>query len=381
VKILSTYVLKEFIPPYLGSMAFFTMLLLLERVMNFVQLVARGIASVIDLVVLVFFSIPPTLALTMPMSTLMGALIAVSRLSHDGEITAMRASGVRLSSIFLSLYLAGMFLGVASFFLTDTLVPIGNVKFRILYQRLTIARPDLQVDDLSVNTIADGVTLVVDRVDDRTGDLINVTIFERGESGVEKTITAQEGNFVTSGFTASYFTLLLKHGTILDPGSEAPPGNGEQPLQFASTAFDTMEFNIPLSHRDLQNIVKSPRDMSLRELREKILAMEKEAPMDSSEAVEYNRHVMEYHKKIAIPSVCLLFVFLGTPFAITRGRSGRGLGLGIGVVIIFFYYILLLSLERIGQRGILPPALVVWLPNILFLIGGTVNLIRRARSL
>jgi lipopolysaccharide export system permease protein len=379
VKILSLYVLKEFIPPYVGSMAFFTMLLLMERVMSFVQLMARGIASIIDLIVLVFFSIPPTLALTMPMSTLMGALVAVSRLSHDSEITAMRASGIRLSSIFMSLYLAGVFLGVASFFMTDYLVPVGNVKFRIMYQRLTIARPDIQVDNLSVNSIADGVTLVVDRVDDDTGNLVNVTIFERGEDGTEKTITAEGGQFLSSGFTASHFTLLLKNGVILDPGEKK--GEEQSAPQFASTVFDNMEFNIPLSRRDFKNIVKSPRDMSMRELRDRMRTLSAEHTEGSSQSAEYNRHVMEYHKKIAIPAVCVLFVFLGTPFAITRGRSGRGLGLGIGVVIIFFYYILLLSLDRVGQRGILPPAFVVWLPNLLFLIGGTVNMIRRTRSL
>jgi LPS export ABC transporter permease LptG len=346
-------------------MAFFTMLLLLERVMSFVRLVAGGYATVIDLMVLVFFSVPPTLALTMPMSTLMGALIAVSRLSHDSEITAMRAGGVRLSSVFLSLYLAGVLIGVASFYLTDRLVPAGNIRFRTLYQRLTIARPDIQVDDLSVTRIADGVTLIVEEVDEKTGDLVNVTIFERGGEGVEKTITARKGRFLSSEAGGWHFALQLTEGSIQDPR----PGSEEV---FDSTVFRSLLFNIPLENREFRNVVKTPRDMSLDELENAMEELERGSR-------SYNRHLMEYHKKIAVPFACVLFVFLGIPFVITRGRSGRGLGLGIGVLIIFFYYIFLLSVERLGVTGAIPPALAMWMPNLMFFTAGIANLVHRRR--
>ncbi len=165
--------LKEYIMPYLGSMAFFTMLLLLERVTSFVGLVAKGYASVIDFLVLLFFSVPPTLALTMPMSTVMGALIAVGRLANDSEITAIKAGGIRPSSLFVSLYAAGVFIGLASFILTDTLVPVGNIKFRTLYQRLTIARPDAQIVPGGINTLSGSSTFLVGRVDEKAGDLLD----------------------------------------------------------------------------------------------------------------------------------------------------------------------------------------------------------------
>jgi lipopolysaccharide export system permease protein len=366
LKTLKLYIIREFIPPYLGSMSFFTMLLLLERVMSFVRLVARGYATIFDLFVLVFYSIPPTLAITMPMSTLMGALISVSRLSHDSEITAMRASGIRLSSIFISLYIAGILIGGASFYLTDWLVPIGNIKFRTLYQRLTIARPDIQINDLSINKINDSVTLIVEQVDDKTGDLMDVTIFERREGEAESTITARRGEFITSGVSSSYLILKLTDGAIQEPA--------EKPVEsFDSTVFKTLRLNIPVASKELQQVVKSARDMSLQELKVHMAELEKGSR-------PYNTFLMEFHKKIAIPFACLLFVLLGTPFAITRGRSGRGLGLGIGVLIIFFYYIFLLSLERVGKTGVMNPALAVWFPNIVFLCAGSVNLILKGRT-
>ena len=365
MKILKFYVLKEFIPPYLGSMAFFSMLLLLERILSFVQLVAKGYANVFDLIFLLFYSIPPTLALTMPMSTIMGALIAVGRLSHDSEITAMRASGIRLSSIFLSLYIAGVLIGGISFFFTDYFVPLGNIKFRALYQKLMLARPDVQVEVRSINKLTGDITLLVDEVDAKTGDLINVTLFEKQEGESVKTITAQKGRFLTRDETIPYIQLRLLEGSILDP-----KGSGSN--VFDSTLFESLDLNIPFSYGEIRNVVKTPRDMSMKELQAALGEEEKGTR-------SYNIYLMEYHKKIAIPFACVLFVFLGTPFAVTRGRSGKGLGLGIGVLIIFLYYILLLTLERRGKYGDINPVLAIWLPNILFFAGGLFNLIKKGR--
>jgi len=365
MKILKLYIIKEFIPPYLGSMAFFTMLLLLERVLSFVRLVARGYATIFDLAVLIFYSIPPTLALTMPMSTIMGALISVGRMSNDSEITAMKASGIRLGSIFLSLYIAGIVIGGISFYTADRLVPIGNLKFRTLYQRLTIARPDVQINVHSVNQISGEVTLLVESVDEKTGDLRDITIFESKENEYTKTITAKEGWFLTKNTDTPFIILRLQKGTIIDPQEKTEE-------KFETTIFGTLDYNIPLESREMKNIVKTPRDMSIKELRDNLEGLERGSR-------SYNVYIMEYHKKIAIPFACVLFVLLGTPFAVTRGRSGKGLGLGAGVLIIFFYYIFLLSLERMGRSGTVNPALAVWMPNILFLVAGVVNLLRKGR--
>ena len=365
MKTLRFYILKEFIPPYIGGMAFFSMLLLMERVMSFVSLMTNGYATILDFFLLIFYSVPPTLAVTMPMSTLMGALISVGRLSNDSEITAIRAGGIKLNSIFIALYVTGIGIGILSFYLTDYFVPIGNIKFRSLYQKLTIARPDVQIDVHSINRITGNVLLLVDEVDEKTGDLKNVTIFESKEGEYTKTITAKRGWFLSSARSKPYITLRLEDGTLIDPKDRTED-------KFDSTLFETMDLNIFLSAREMKNIVKTPRDMNLKELRAQM-------QQEKKGTVMYNTYVVEYHKKIAIPFACVLFVFLGTPFVITRGRSGKGLGLGVGVLIIFLYYIFLLFLERIGKSGAIPPAFAIWLPNLLFFVAGIYYLLMRRR--
>jgi lipopolysaccharide export LptBFGC system permease protein LptF len=201
-----------------------------------------------------------------------------------------------------------------------------------------MTRPDVGIESLDILEIDEGVTLVVDEVDEKTGDLVNVTIFETEGSERVRIISARRGWFVQSGGSGSHISLRLANGVLNDEG-------GEESGYFGSTVFNTLDLNIPIESRELQQIVKSPRDMSMAELAGNMMDLEIGSKL-------YNNHIMERHKRIAIPVACVLFVFLGTPFAVTRGRSGRGLGLGIGVVIIFMYYMFLLALEPVGRSGV-----------------------------
>jgi lipopolysaccharide export LptBFGC system permease protein LptF len=164
---------------------------------------------------------------------------------------------------------------------------------------------------------------------------------------------------------ARYLTLRLFDGTVLDTGERDEEG-------FSSTRFAELDMNLRTASNELLNVAKTPSDMNIAELRASLGGQEKDSR-------SRNSIVMELNKRIAIPFACVLFALLGTPFAVTRGRSGKGLGLGVGVLIIFFYYALLITLERVGRSGSVPPALAVWTPNILFFCAGTFALVRRGR--
>ena len=134
-------------------------------------------------------------------------------------------------------------------------------------------------------------------------------------------------------------------------------------MSLSKTQYEVFDMNIPINTSELRNVAKTPADMDIRELARGIEEMKKGSK-------PRNVLVMEYHKKIAIPFACVLFVFLGTPFAVTRGRSGKGLGLGAGVLIIFFYYTSLLILERAGRSGGFPPSSPCGRPTSSFSLPG-----------
>ena len=71
----------------------FTFVLFLQKVSRLFEQFVRGSAAGNDCLS-VFFAAPAALTFTIPVGVLVGTLIALSRMSADAEITAMRASGL-----------------------------------------------------------------------------------------------------------------------------------------------------------------------------------------------------------------------------------------------------------------------------------------------
>lgn len=91
--------------------------------------------------------------------------------------------------------------------------------------------------------------------------------------------------------------------------------------------------------------------------------------------------LVEVHKKYAITLACLVFVLVGIPLALRFPRGGMGLVLGGGLGIFALYYVSLTAGEPLADAGILPPALVMWAPNVVFTILGLFGLLRVNREL
>ncbi len=91
--------------------------------------------------------------------------------------------------------------------------------------------------------------------------------------------------------------------------------------------------------------------------------------------------LVEVHKKYAITVACMVFVLVGIPLALRFPRGGMGLVLGGGLGIFALYYISLTAGEPLADAGILPPAVVMWAPNVIFTLLGVVGLLRVNREL
>ena len=90
---------------------------------------------------------------------------------------------------------------------------------------------------------------------------------------------------------------------------------------------------------------------------------------------------VEVHKKFAITVACLVFVLVGIPMALRFPRGGMGLVLGGGLGVFALYYISLTAGEPLADKGILPPAAVMWAPNVVFTLVGLFGLLRVNREL
>src|ERR1700687_4375318 len=94
MRILTRYILREVISHALIGAAVFTFVLFTRDLGRILELVVRASAPLPSVLEIFLYTVPLALTYTIPMSVLVGILIALSRLAADSEITAMRASGM-----------------------------------------------------------------------------------------------------------------------------------------------------------------------------------------------------------------------------------------------------------------------------------------------
>jgi lipopolysaccharide export system permease protein len=194
VKLLSRYLLREHLPPFVFALGALTGLMLLNQVARqFGNLVGKGLSW--GVVGEVFgLSVPFIVAMTLPMAVLVAVLYAFVRLGADNEITALRASGVNLVALVRPVVLASLVLAVLSFLFIDHVLPRSNHKLRTLLVDIARKRPTFKLKEQMVNeVIAQQYFLRAGRIDQATDRLKNVVIYDLTHEQRRRTIYADSG--------------------------------------------------------------------------------------------------------------------------------------------------------------------------------------------
>ena len=94
-RLLNRYVFRETLTSAVLGTLLATFVIFLRTVDQLFELLVQGNAASVKKVALLFaYAVPPVLPLTIPFGVLVGILIGLGRMGADGEIIAMRASGV-----------------------------------------------------------------------------------------------------------------------------------------------------------------------------------------------------------------------------------------------------------------------------------------------
>src|ERR1700676_2788160 len=94
MRLLSRTILRELVTTALLWVVLFTFLIFLMRARPLFEFLVRSTGPRLTVFYLFFLVLPQALPFTVPMGVLVAVLITLTRMSTDGEITAMRAAGV-----------------------------------------------------------------------------------------------------------------------------------------------------------------------------------------------------------------------------------------------------------------------------------------------
>ena len=85
---------------------------------------------------------------------------------------------------------------------------------------------------------------------------------------------------------------------------------------------------------------------------------------------------VDREEKIAIPVATLIIILFGAPLATSTKRGGTAFGIGMALLSTIFYMLLFRVSGAVGETGSIDPFTAAWLPNLIFLGGGLIFLVR-----
>ncbi len=424
MKLIDRHLLGTFVPPFFFGLTVTTLLLLTDVLQDYINLfLEKGIHIGVATEILAL-SLGHTFALTIPMATLVGTLMAVGHLAADQEITAFKACGVSLYRLSRPLLVIGLLLAGMMVAYNHYVLPNSNHRLRSRIFEINQLRPTLKIKPNTFAEINDEYTIFVRDKDDRTGALREVVLYQREGKGdtAPDVIVAAHGRLETLG--PGRIRLDLFNGEMhrlpdpLDPLSYNRTRFAEQSFvvvlddpsrirQLSSRGEREMNLSmLARAEAEQDSLARSKRAEARRLLGEVIEPAFRElAPngpppigadrsaldeyrtwlgltesrarslslntqVESSHRIKAKRYAVEWHKKFSIPFACVVFVILGVPLAIVSARGGRGVSVGLSLAAFILYFVFISTGEKLADRGRLSPWLAMWLPDIVMGITG-----------
>lgn len=352
--VVNRFIFRELLTPLLVSVMFLLFIFLMATMLKLTNLIVNYHVSLGIIALIILYSIPAFLEYVIPMATMIAILLTFLKMSNDNEIVALKSSGVSLYALTPPVFLLCTLTFLLTCFMTIYGLPKGKVGIKNLLFKLKSSSYTALLQERSFDDKFKGIMIYVSKTDPRTNRLIDVFMEDHSNRKAAVTIMAPRGQLMDQPGDKKVLHLRLFDGCI----------NQVQLQDKSSHAIRFKTYDVRLDLKNAFQAVRSKMkyedEMSLSELCHYIAV---HAPNKSG---RYYPMLMELHKKFSLPFSCFALGILAIPLGIRSRFSKQSFGIALGLISFIVYYLLLSAEEVFGESGMYPPAIGMWLPNVLF---------------
>jgi len=251
MKILTRYMIRAHVGPFLFAFAAVTGLLFLNAVAQRLENFAgKGLEwSVIG--EFMMLSLPHIVALTFPMAILVAVLYTFADMTSQNEVTAMAAGGVHPLKLLVPLMGAGVVLSLAMYTFNDRVLPESNHRLSSLLSDVGGKSPTFELREDVVNEVHTGddsrYYLRARGIDASTNEMTDVEIFDLSQVGESRTIVARRGEMAFTPDRSDLF-LTLHDGVVYETTRDRP--GAFQRMEFSTQILPFKGVGAQLQRRD-----------------------------------------------------------------------------------------------------------------------------------
>jgi len=350
-RLLYTYLINQVLAPFYASLIILTSILFLSRLIPILDIVLDYNIGLGDFIRLHAYFTPQLLLFALPMSSMMGVILGTSHINNENELMVLKASGISLYRMLPPVILFGLSTAVVTGLFSIYLIPAGNkAKVELAFQ-LAKEKVERSTHEKRFSESLGDIVLYADRIDRETGAWNGVYISDMRDARHPVTIISESG-IVTADATAGTLSISLHNGVLNRTASDAA-----QTIDF--TGYD---MNLPLETPAKNPLAKMDETTMLQS---ELLAEADRLGRNSQKAVYY---LNQFHKRLALPVSCFILTLLGFPLGFLSGPRHKTIGLPLGLAIFILYYLVLTGFQLSSESMVMPPAVAMWMPNLIFLV-------------
>ena len=364
MKLIDKHLLREFLIPVFYCLVGFAIILIISELSGDMK---RLLTVNPPLYVIVRFYISilgPTMQYLAPASLMLATLYTLHNLTHNNELTAMRACGISIYRIMIPFLSVGVAFSIGTALLSETWIPhaiewveeMRANKFQSIETKL--------VDQCIYLNKAQSRQWVINDFDTKhPNTLRDIEVKQETAEGLrEYIITAPKAEYMDGQWW--FFNAEIQNFTNGNPLSKQKligitPDSviemnqfNEYPSDFVSAVRPWEFLNIREMHRYLD---ENKDHLTKRSLAEKKYGL---------------------HSHIAMPWACFIVILFAIPAGARTGRQGALIAVFTAIGLLAGFYALSQVGLIMGSTGLIPPWIGAWLSNIVFCIIGLVMITR-----
>jgi LPS export ABC transporter permease LptF len=367
MKLIDRFVSRELIVNLLFAIFVLSLVLVVGNIFRkLLPLLVNHDVPVEYLVSFIAYVLPFSLIFTIPWGLLTAILLVFGRLSADNELIALRSNGVSVPRVCVSLAFVALVCTAISLWLNVQVAPAAQEKLRSSLYDLATRNPMALFGSDQVIDEFPGRKIYVGKKDGNK--LENITVFEMNEQSLPVRVTFARTGMLEADLPNKRILMRLYDARYQQRDEKDPLD-----LRKIRDGISMAEGTLPISLDELYEKEKKRPSRSALSITQLV------DQLKSANKRERSASKTELNKRFSFPFSCVAFALVGVPLGVTAHRRETTIGFLFSLVIAISYFLFVIIADTLRNNPKVHPELLVWFPNVLFIVLGAILFIRLSK--
>lgn len=304
MKTLHRMIVSAFLGPLSISFIIVVFILVMQFLWKYVDdLMGKGLEwhVVVELLVYAAASFVP---LALPLAVLLSGIMTLGGLGENTELVPMRSAGLSLPRILLPLGVFVLLIAIGSFYFSNNLLPVANLKFKSLLWDVTEKKPALNITPGVFYNGIEGFSIRVAEKDASTGALTDVLIYDHRDAAKGATVIRAQRGAMQRSSDGHFLILTLEDGRIYDESGPVDDRRANRPLLRGTFAKDVVAMDLSglgLKRTDEDLFKDNYRMLTIGQLQFSMDSLHRRADDRRTEQLAHARNSLSLFRPFAVP--------------------------------------------------------------------------------